>query len=436
MILNLIYGVSFANGGPIDGSYVQKSGNIKLISKSEIELVKENLNIEIDGDYCNVEVTYILKNHGDESNVKYGFPVDFIPSDGYYFPSTEYIKRFEFLLNNTRIKYTTDLEDSVHVENIISNYGGGFKVSRKWYITEIPFKENSTQELKVKYRIMSNFGNYPSGLEYFSYYSERTFLYDLKPAGFWGNGTISEFIIKIKKPAILTPDEVTINGIEDLKFIDDICNKTIVDFNVNDSKILDISWDLSSSYMSDEFANSLPNCIVKNIRTSSQLAGNYYANYLIDNDYQTAWVEGKDNSGIGEWIEIEFNDNVIICGMTFLNGYTKSIETFNTNNKIKSYLVEISTKNGNEINTKTYNSDNYRELKNKSYKNISEQNYYQMLDLLFDEGDPSIISDNVDELLKEIGMTIKIKITIKDVFKGTKYDDACISELLFYGLKK
>jgi hypothetical protein len=122
--------------------------------------------------------------------------------------------------------------------------------------------------------------------------------------------------------------------------------------------------------------------------------------------------------------------------MTFLNGYSKNIETYNNNNKVKSYLVEITTKHGEETQIISYDSDNYRELKNKSYKKISEQNYYQMLDLLFDEGDPAVIFDDVDELLQEIGMTTKIRITIKGVFKGTKYDDTCISELLFYGLSK
>ena len=46
-------------------------------------------------------------------------------------------------------------------------------------------------------------------------------------------------------------------------------------------------------------------------------------------------------------------------------------------------------------------------------------------------------SDDIDELLNEfIGMTTKIRFTITDVYKGALYDDTCISELLFYGLRK
>ena len=122
--------------------------------------------------------------------------------------------------------------------------------------------------------------------------------------------------------------------------------------------------------------------------------------------------------------------------MTFLNGYTKSLETYQTNNRVKSYLVEVYTKVGEEVQVTKFSKATNPELKDRDYKVISGQNYFQMLDIIVDGGDPTILSDDMNELLNEIGMTTKIRLTIKDVFKGTKYNDTCISELLFYGLKK
>ena len=173
LILTIVYQVSYSNGGPIDGSIVQKSGNIKLINRNDIEIIREDLSIEIAGDYCYVHVIYTFKNHGSESNVKYGFPVDFIPSDGFipaegYIPGTEYVQNFQYLINNESLKYSTLLENSVPFEEVIYSGdvfsprpGSKFKVSRRWYITDLHFDNNSIQELQVKYRIKSNFVNYP-----------------------------------------------------------------------------------------------------------------------------------------------------------------------------------------------------------------------------------------------------------------------------------
>jgi len=201
---------------------------------------------------------------------------------------------------------------------------------------------------------------------------------------------------------------------------------------------LNISWDLSSTLLKDELANSLTNNIVKSIKTSSQLKGNYAPENLIDKKYNTAWVEGKDGDGIGEWIEFEFNENVLISGISFLNGYTKSQGTFSTNNKVKSYKIDIYRNLGGSISVKRYSESSYktRELRNRMYKDINDHNYFSMLDILLDEGYPNM-SDDIDELLNEfIGMTTKIRFTITDVYKGTLYDDTCISEFLFYGLRK
>ncbi len=434
LILTIVYQVSYSNGGPIDGSFVQKSGNIKLINRNDIEIIREDLRIEIAGDYCNVHVIYTFKNHGSESNVKYGFPVDFIPSDGYYFPATEgYVQNFQYLINNQSLKYSTLLEDNVPVDKVISNFylgnptGGGFKVSRRWYITDLHFDSNSIQELQVKYRIKSNFGKYPAGgLEnFFSIYSKMIFIYDLKPAGFWGEGIIKEFNLTIKKTKNLSLDEIEITGIDSLNYNNEVFSVQILDFQASNADALNISWDSSSSLMKGELANSLPNSIIKNIKTSSQLKGNYAPENLIDKKYNTAWVEGVEGSGIGEWIEFEFNENVLITGMSFLNGYTKSQSTFSNNNKVKSYGIHVFNKQGGSVTE--WPHFGRRVLKNRTYEEINDYTYFSMLDIIMDAGN----SGNYFGVV-----TTKIRFTIYDVFKGTLYDDTCISEFLFYGLRK
>ena len=48
----------FANGGPIDGSAVVKTGRIKMINKNDIKLTSEVINLTIDGDYAIYDITY------------------------------------------------------------------------------------------------------------------------------------------------------------------------------------------------------------------------------------------------------------------------------------------------------------------------------------------------------------------------------------------
>ncbi len=48
----------FGNGAPIDGCAVFKTGDVVLINVPEIELLKEDLNLKIEGDYSIVHVTY------------------------------------------------------------------------------------------------------------------------------------------------------------------------------------------------------------------------------------------------------------------------------------------------------------------------------------------------------------------------------------------
>ncbi|MEO1054149.1 MAG: discoidin domain-containing protein [Bacteroidota bacterium] len=427
--------LAFANGGPISGSYVQKSGNIKLITQHDIEILKEDLNIQIDGDYCNVEVTYLFKNRGAANDVKYGFPVDFIPSDGYYYPDTEYVAYFNYLYDNQSLKHTIILEDSVQVDHVVSNYGGRENVSRRWYITDLHFDANATKELKVRYRILSNHGDYPRGLDHFSYYSERMFFYDLKPAGFWGDGKIGEFNLQIERSQDLYPDEIQIAGIGDLKVDNNAYSKTIEDYQVSGAALLEIFWDRSSVLLFDELSDALPSKTIKHVTASSRLHGNYAPENLIDRDHTTAWVEGKEGEGIGEWVEFEFNENVIISGIAILNGYTKSEGTYVTNNQVKSYTIEIYSKNGDVVN-KEVHTKGFEEQSVRKYKMINKRYFYLMVDIALDSGGLELVSEDIDELIAQIGTTSKIRFRIDGVYKGTKYNDTCISEILFYGVYK
>ena len=72
------------------------------------------------------------------------------------------------------------------------------------------------------------------------------------------------------------------------------------------------------------------------IKASSSLGDSYKAEFANDLSYKTAWVEGKKDEGIGEYLEYYFkNDSPRITEIIISNGYMKSEETWKNNNRVK-----------------------------------------------------------------------------------------------------
>jgi hypothetical protein len=128
------------------------------------------------------------------------------------------------------------------------------------------------------------------------------------------------------------------------------------------------------------------------ISSSSFLRNNarYAPEKAIDGDFQTAWVEGDSGDGTGEWILLDFDKNVNLKYMGFITGYNKNDQAWQQNNSIQTAELMF--------------SDN--SIKNVGFFNIWRMQYCE---------------------INKTSSFVKIKIT--SVNKGSKYNDACISEI-------
>ena len=110
------------------------------------------------------------------------------------------------------------------------------------------------------------------------------------------------------------------------------------------------------------------------------------------NDAHIPWVEGAKGNGINETISIEFNNPVY--GFSILNGYVdvQNMKLFKENSRVKKLKVEDLT-----------NKLEYT-------MNFEDKVYFNYLEL----SKPSN----------------SIKLTILEVYEGTKYQDTCISALI------
>lgn len=134
--------------------------------------------------------------------------------------------------------------------------------------------------------------------------------------------------------------------------------------------------------------------------SSSALKPSSYASYnaqkAIDGDPTTPWVEGANGLGIGEWIKLEFSQPINVGTLKIVNGYNytasdKVGERFYKNGRVQTAILEFS--NG-----------------TRSRINLSDTNKWQSFDLGGIE-------------------TQSIRITIESAYKGTSWDDVCISEI-------
>ena len=68
----------------------------------------------------------------------------------------------------------------------------------------------------------------------------------------------------------------------------------------------------------------------------------YRVTNLLDGDLATAWNEGAEGPGLGEWIQFEFSQSTRLARIEIANGYQKDAERFEGNPRVQSLKVEYS----------------------------------------------------------------------------------------------
>ena len=139
------------------------------------------------------------------------------------------------------------------------------------------------------------------------------------------------------------------------------------------------------------------------IKASSSLGDSYKAEFANDLSYKTAWVEGKKDEGIGEYLEYYFkNNSPRITEIIISNGYMKSEETWKNNNRVKKLKLYVNGVPFGILNLKDSRTDQH-----------------------FSVGTLGHNKNGTDLILK---------FEILEVYKGSKYNDTAITEIYFDGI--
>jgi len=152
-------------------------------------------------------------------------------------------------------------------------------------------------------------------------------------------------------------------------------------------------------------------------KSSSTLKG-YPTTNLFDKKIDTAWVEGAKGDGIDEWVTVKLDAKkesptttpFTIHWIGVIPGYAKNQKTWEENNRVKTALLIIYSPNA------AYSEYVVCRLK---FKDINQlQIFHLPNDLTAPNQEP---------------MTKTLWLVIKEIYKGTKYSDTCISEMVIRG---
>ena len=134
---------------------------------------------------------------------------------------------------------------------------------------------------------------------------------------------------------------------------------------------------------------------------SSELPGDeitayYGARNVLDGDFHTAWNEGANGHGEGEWVQIQASTEQHVTGIRICAGYSKAADVYDWNNRPRD--VTISFSDGSSV------------------------------DVTLDD---AYSTWQVFELSRPVDTTY-VRITVNSVYPGSQWDDTAISDIQVY----
>lgn len=79
-------------------------------------------------------------------------------------------------------------------------------------------------------------------------------------------------------------------------------------------------------------------------------ANTYYPANTIDGKRSTAWIEGVDGPGIGEWVRYDFDREITLHRILFQPGYFKSPAIWAQNNRLATVMAQFSDGSSRRLN--------------------------------------------------------------------------------------
>ncbi len=389
-------------------------GNVKPMNSESIKMVKEKIDITMLGNHFEVRVDYVFYNSGEKQTAIMGFP----NSRGTYGSPENLQYNIEELKYGIKDFKAFDGERELKIERKGSAITKSTKAFPVWETFTVDFEAGETKMITNIY-----------SQEYFSENGRSVGAEYILTTGATWKGSIDSISVNIysnSSDSDFNNRTVYIleDGGEDHQYYDKDEYRLYIsprEYIIEDNVIKMMFTDVEPDF---NVYISLPPPSLFRLSASSELHEDkndkYTVKNLTDGDPSTAWVEGKKGSGINEYIKFycppppEDTDMINIYSaykidsLGIINGYAKNESVFYNNNRVKKIRIE-------------YKNDIFRE---ENPYNMKPPEIYEY-----------ILKDTMDMQYLAFPEPIymsSIKISILEVYKGSKWDDTCISELRIF----
>ena len=463
--------VLYANGDPV----ISYSANIRScnpvpLKVTEVQVIREDLEISVSLPYSAVRVAYRLKNNSNKPiHVDYGFPVDFsgkadapegfegddMSEDLYETGiANRAVRGIKFQLDGAELPWTRADEVVKTGEVYVDDETGEtveIQVNRRWTYTVLDIPAGETVVLQVDYEVLSNWSTGLGSLKssplsrYFP--SGGDFSYDFSPAQHWGNGKADTFSCTLHCDALPSPffNEFSPTLNTDAPFVRFdkttwTCNAANFKFAEAGQMTFYFSKDYEESAPYPYWGNPLVDCAVPAAAYTVKVSGaqaNYPAANMTDGNLATAWV--ATGNGVGATIDIDFAKPRRVSDLGFYNGYHKSASLWAANSRVKRVLLEVTRADGYrdepvEVDVSDWDARSYT-LRDDPVPHFGDLSLLTITNLprqLYGR-EKGVDEDGIilfDEVPFESEAVSHIRLTILSVTPGTKYQDLCISDIV------
>lgn len=409
-------------GNSAEHSDLYRITSINITNNADVAIWSEQVNARVEGDYVYFKVMYEFSNNNERSvevEAAVSFLLETKDDEGAVW-NADYVKNFKAWSDDgsqVSLKEKFDAGDGSD-SPALSQPTTAAKTKRKSYQLSFNMVQISSKGITVEYTVKSHFKDVKDSKNFFTKYSPRALSYDFSPALHWGKGIIRDFSFIIDCGNI-PRDFIRLSGtgFGDIRWQDGLYMMSRTDMPVTKNSVLQLEYDYNVAVF-NEFITTFraPSERVLKTKISSQADVYSSPDNLYDFDFGSVWAEGTSHQGVGEYIEVVFDDYPL-CGIAILNGSLKSEDDFTENGRLAKVKIEREYINSNNcLQTETL----IREVPYVPYKRVTPLNFSKSVVILADFGDTKV-------------PTRKLRLTILEAHPGTRFNKTCVSELFWLG---
>jgi len=420
--LALLSTTAWPNGGPMDWNGPAGLGDGGPRSAASVKLIREDLSLKVgdDPDGYDVEARYTLSNPGAPVNVRYGVPLTWSdPGEGG--PEGDALQKAAGSVHIELAGKTIPCAPE-RVEGeppVIPVPGGGSDdptTIQAWCVARLSVPTGDAVSLVLRYRASMTYMDGETSKSALPGFDTRRLVYPLFPAAGWAGRPALNVTLDVGPWADVTTVQQPTgfkragsvyswsSGKADLRALSAVAAR------VDAAPALRHRVLVATNKEQDVFSMKL------SARASSTLKGNYDVSNLLDGRADTAWCEGVDGDGVGEWVELSVANapQVPYCqlqGLVIVPGYARNQVIYEANGRVEALEVGPCGGAGEQVPI--------------------------TLSARYDRSATLIpMHDSGSELLRGLGETamqdpthLCVRLTLRGVSSGSKYPDTCISEL-------